>query len=430
MSSELSLPSEFSNVLEQLNSLTEKGKSLSLRASGLNRIAGQSVEGLRNILEKVKSISDTVKGLKSSLSQLNGLNAELQSKLTTTDNDFKTQMQALEAKYKSELEEERARQAAEIAEIKANMSDMSEKEKQKALEEAAVAAESQKEAIMAAQEEERSRLVSEYQTLNSQLLAQLQSIARNQAEVIQSLENALEQDPEQVTQTLSDIQSQVLSLLEAINIELQQSNEPSQEQPVQEQPVQPEQESSPSLRPSIEDVLSMPEAPVGEVSIQREKLNAPDINLDELDSSGEPVNEDAGIPPSNNTELFEYMLKTLADRERSGLLGRNTEDTYEQLKGDLRSWKLLSRDDNASEAELKTKRNYVYRLTNLLFNETKDITPKSGELSLQVGGKRKKTRKHKKVHFKTRSKNGGKKKKNGKSHKGGLKKRSKKTLKH
>lgn len=430
MSSELSLPSEFSNVLEQLNGLTEKGKSLSLRASGLNRIAGQSVEGLRNILEKVKSISDIVKGLKSSLSQLNGLNAELQSKLSTTDNDFKSQMQALEARHKSELEEERAKQAAEIAELKTNMSDVSEKEKQKALEEAGAAAESQKEAIMAAQEEERSKLVSEYQKLNSQLLAQLESIARNQAEVIQSLESALEQDPDQVTQTLSDIQSQVLSLLEAINIELQQTN-----QPVQEQIVQPEQESSPSLRPSIEDVLSMPEAPsgevlTGEVSNEREKLNAPDIDLDELDSSGEPVNEDAGVAPMNNIELFEYMLKTLADRSRSGLLGRNTEETYEQLKGDLRSWKLLSRDINASVPELKTKRNYVYRLTNLLFNETKDITPKSGELSLQVGGKRKKTRKHKKVHFRTRGKNGGKKKKNGKSHKGGLKKHSKKTLKH
>lgn len=425
MSSELSLPSEFSNVLGQLNSLTEKGKSLSLRASGLSSIAGQSVEGLRYILEKVKLISDTVRGLRSSLSKLNGLNAELQSKLTTTDNDFKSQMQALEAKHKSELEQERAKQNAEIADLKANMSDMSEREKQKALEEAATVAERQKEAIMAAQEEERSRLVSEYQTLNSQLLAQLESIARNQAEVIQSLESALEQDPDQVTQTLSDIQSQVLSLLEAINIELQQTNQPGQQEPVK-----PEQESSPSLSPSIEDVLSMPEAPTGEVSNQREKLNAPDIDLDELDSSGEPVNENAGMPPSNNTELFEYMLKTLADRSRSGLLGRNTEDTYEQLKGDLRSWKLLSRDPNASEAELKTKRNYVYRLTNLLFNETKDITPKSKELSLQVGGKRKKTRKHKKVHFRTRSKNGGKKRKGSKSHKGGLKKRSKKTLKH
>lgn len=425
MSSELSLPSEFSNVLEQLNSLTEKGKSLSLRASGLSSIAGQSVEGLRYILEKVKLISDTVRGLRTSLSKLNGLNAELQSKLTTTDNDFKRQMQALEAKHKSELEQERAKQNAEIADLKANMSDMSEREKQKALEEAATIAERQKEAIMAAQEEERSRLVSEYQTLNSQLLAQLESIARNQAEVIQSLESALEQDPDQVTQTLSDIQSQVLSLLEAINIELQQTNQPGQQEPVK-----PEQESSPSLSPSIEDVLSIPEAPTGEVSNQREKLNASDIDLDELDSSGEPVNENAGMPPSNNTELFEYMLKTLADRSRSGLLGRNTEDTYEQLKGDLRSWKLLSRDPNASEAELKTKRNYVYRLTNLLFNETKDITPKSKELSLQVGGKRKKTRKHKKVHFRTRSKNGGKKRKGSKSHKGGLKKRSKNTLKH
>lgn len=429
MSSDLPLPDEFEQVLGLLNGLTRRGESLSSRARGLNNIASQSVAGMRSVLEEVKKISGLVKGLKTSLSQLNALNAELRSKLDNVDSDFSQQMSALEANYNAELEKEKAKHAEEISRLQSEISQRSDSEKQQELARLREEADSQISALKASHDAEKMKLVDQYQRLNNDLLSRLNAIAQSQEAVIRDLESVINSDPGEISNSLSTIQAQILQLLNEINSELQNVE-------------QPRQELAPgygSLSPAVQQAFAMPMAPTQPLMVQppsSENLSPPEIDLDELEGEGsdELVSALAGAPPTRQDELFVYMLRVLAARARSGNFDENNINKYERLKTEMGAWKQLDRDiqsmPETQKAQLlqtlKSKKVQIYRLTNVLFNETNNIAPTSNELTLQSGGKRKKTRKHKKVHFKTRGKSGGKRRKGGKSRRSGAKKHTKK----
>lgn len=401
MSDEQPLPEEFLRVLSDLEKFNGSAASLSQKAQGLARISSLSVDGLRTISEKVTNISGLVKGLKSSLIELRNLNSELQSKINSSTSDFEQKRNELETTQRSQIEQERAKHAAEIAELEAKLSQLSSDEKQRALDAANEAAAAQQEAMKLAHEEEKTRLLNQYQELNKSLLRKLEMIAQNQGEVIMSLEEALSENPDAVTETLSSIQTQILSMLDVLQNDLQPVpiNEASNDSNLPPPPPPQEQRV-------LTPVITTPGLVNTSAPDTFENLKAPgDIDVETLENSTDPVPEQAGAPPSNQTELFYFMVRVLADRARSGLFGENAKDTYTQLKGYIKSWEQLTRDSSASLSELKTAKKNVYMLTNLLFNQTRDISPKSeGQIILQLGGKRKKTHKHKKGNVKTRGK--------------------------
>jgi len=413
---QLSLPSDFVNVLSKLNKLNEQGSSLSQRASGLNRIASESVEGLRIIYGKVKDINELVNRLKSSLARLSNLNEKLTSELESAKSGFKEEISNLESSQRAELASEKARSEAELAEIKSSLSQMSEEDKQRALEAAREASTQQQEAISAAHEEERGKMVLEYQDLNSRLLSELERIATNQAEVIASLDAALmgDQQQETLTGSLVEIQNNIVRLLDDIHGEL--SNERYED----------------SRSASLEQAVNMPEAPQGQL-LQEEPqqeiprdLFAPEIDLNSIEQSQEVPENAPGIDSENKDELFQYMLKILAARRR-GMGLRSSQRYDEDIKPEFNQWMNLSTNSNPNIASLSRQKNKLYGFVNSIFNETNDISPKSPTIELHQFGGRRTRRKYKRVHFKTRGKKGGKNggkrggKKGGKSRKGGKK---------
>ncbi len=421
----MSLPGDFVDVLSRLNKLNEQGSSLSQRASGLNRIASDSVEGLRMIYGKVKDINELVNRLKSSLSRLNQLNEKLTSELESAKSGFKQEMSNLESAHTSEIASEKARCESELAALKSSLSQMSEEDKQRELEAAREASSQQQEAIRAAHEEERSKMVSEYQELNSRLLSELERIATNQAEVIASLDAALmgDQQQETLTGSLVEIQNNIVRLLDDIHGEL--SNERYED----------------SGSRSVEQAANMPPPPpslqlIQETSQQEipSELIAPDIDLNYIEQSQDISDNAPGIDSENKDELFQYMLKILAARRREMEI-RESQRYDEDIKPEFNQWINLSRGSNPDIANLRRQKNILYGFVNSLFNQTKDISPKSPTIQLHQFGGRRTRRKYKRVHFKTRGKKGGKKggkrgrKKGGKSRKGG-KKGGKRTRKH
>lgn len=422
----MQLPDNFKDVLSKLNNLNDQGASLSKRASGLNRIASESVNQLSLIYGKVKAINELVNRLKSSLSRLNQLNEKLSSELESAKSGFKQEMSNLEAEQRAELSSEKARSEAELAALKSSLSQMSEEDKQRALEAAREASSQQQEAIRAAHEEERGRMVSGYEALNSRLLSELETIAINQANVIASLDAALMGDQEQETLTgsLVDIQNNIVRLLDDIQGEL--SNERYED----------------SGSRSVEQAVNMPEAPQGQLFQESSQLEipseliAPDIDLNSIEQSQDISENAPGIDSENKDELFQYMLEILAARRRE--MGIREGQRYdEDIKPEFNQWINLSRGSNPDIASLRRQKNVLYGFVNSLFNQTNDISPKSPTIQLQQFGGRRTRRKYKRVHFKTRGNKGGKKggkrggKKGGKSRKGkGGKKGGKRTRKH
>lgn len=412
----MSLPSDFVNVLSNLNKLNEQGSSLSKRASGLNSIASGSVEGLKNIYEKVNRINDLVNNLKSSLSRLNNLNEKLTSELESAKNGFQQEMSNLESSHRAELSSEKARSEAELAQLKSSLS-MSEEDKQSALEAARKASSQQQEAIRAAHEEERGKMVSEYDVFRSSLLSELERIATNQAEVIASLDAALMGDKQQETLTgsLVEIQNNIVKLLDDIHGKL--NNERYED----------------SGSRSVEQAVNMPEAPQGQLFQEAQQeiprdLFAPDIDLDNVTDIEDLKNS------TRISDKFKYMMKILKLRFDS--FSDSQKDEYQwKIDKPFQRWiEISSNPEGITNQQFLDQKTQIYENVKSLFNSTTDIEPTTDKIDLQVGGRRTR-RKYKRVHFKTRGKKGGKKggkrggKKGGKSRKGG-KKGGKRTRKH
>lgn len=413
------IPPEFNDILGQLNQLAERGSSISGRVSQLKENLRRALEGLKEISLKSASITEMVNRLKQHLVDLEGMNDELKQTLANTEYNFSQEMEGLRAKQASELDEARANLERERQELEARMleqSNMSQADKERALQELQQSSASQQEAIRMAHEEERAKLVGEYQRVYASLIQALTSIAQRQAEAINQIDAELT-DSEGLTTEFASVQQQITSLLASISDLLNDAN--AQRASVSQGQFQ--RAAAPVLQ---EQPVASPE------------IVAPNINLNEIESESSPDNipETADTPPQNNVDLFEYMLRVLAMRLKSGQMNERQIQSYnENIKPEFNYWSQLSKETPQNIASLTSQKKKVYYLVNYLFNATKDVAPKSPSDNINLVGGRK-TRRHKRVHFKTRAKRGGKSskkggKRGGKSRKGGKRsggKRSKK----
>jgi len=416
-------PPEFNNVISQLETLANTGSIISGRVAQLKANLKSSLDSLNDISSRTASISDLINRLKASLAELERKNEELERMLREGRANFESQMSELQQRQRNELEEERLRLVAEKEELQrsfAESTEMSQSERESAIREAEQAANErareQTEAIQKAHEEERTKLVAQYQKDYNGLLEALTRIAESQARAIGQINGELDES-EALTTEFATVQQQILGLLASISEIL---NDGHAQGSVPPPPSFGQRQLLPVGSPSEE--------------LEENYLAPENIDLDELEASEEPMPEQVSNIPTEREELFKFMLRTLAQRARTGL-GANVLQDYEQLKGNLRDWKFTSNRPDANLEDLKRKKLYAYRMTTLLFNKTNDISPTSTQLTLQAGGRR--TRRHRRrVHFKTRANKGrkcgkkGGKKRGRKSHKGGKRSGGKRTRKH
>jgi len=412
-------PAEFKDVIRQLETLSDSGSAIYGRVAQLKANLKTSLDSLNDISSRTASISDLINRLKASLSELERKNEDLERMLREGRTNFEREMTELQERQGRELVEEIQRLAAEKDELQrrfAESAQMSQAERESAIREAAEAADKrareQTEAIQRAHEEERAKLVAQYQKDYNGLLEALTRIAESQARAIGQINGELDES-EQLTTEFATVQQQILGLLASISQILTDGRV---------------EDSSP-LPPSVGQRQLLP---VGSPSEElKENYLAPqDIDLNILEQSEEPIPEQVSNIPTDREELFKFMLRTLAQRARTGF-GENSLQDYNQLKKNLRTWKWMSSIEDSDPKKIKTLYTQTYIMTNLLFNKTNDIYPTSTQLILQDGGRR--TRRHRrKVHFKTRANKSGKggKKRGRKTHKGGKRSGRKRTRKH
>lgn len=379
---------KFDNVLIKLNSIVERGNNISGKVNLLINGLKEPLNGLNIVLNSTAKINELVKRMKMSLYNLQNTNKELQDKLSNSSSVFDSKMNELKSSHESELEQLRNSLVSEKDQLESSFnerSNMSQEDKESALQEIEKAAREQLEAVEKAHEEERNKLIAHYDSEYDSLIQALTNIAVRQAEAINKIDDELK-DSEELTNEFASVQNQIIGLLASISELLNDTSGQSLQL---------------SEQPAVQQALSMPIAPTS--PIQLENLLAPEEDLENLENSRESIPEKVSNVPTNIEELFKFMLRTLAQRARTGL--ENNLQDYEKLKTDLKNWKLNSLS-NTNDENLKRQKLEVYRLTDLLFNKTNNIYPISSNLTLQTGGR--KTRRYRKVRFNTRGKKAGK----------------------
>ena len=401
MSTETSLPTEFNDIISQLNNLNERGKTISTKVSGLSSVSKQAKESLRSLLNKTSQLSELIKNLKRSILELKAINDELQSKLNTTTNEYETKSELLKSQQTSQMQELSEKYEKLKEELEKSL--LSESEKEAELERLKQQARTSEDALNATHTEEKQKILEEFSRLNAVLLRQLSNIATNQAVVIESIEAAIsDRDSDAITRNLVDIQNQIVSLSEAINIELGQ-----------EQPPPPQE---PGILQQIENTIFPSEntSPSEDLS----NYKAPNIDFNDL-SILRTVSINSG---TDNNIIFEYMLKTLyLDNKNNKISNNNMTGPYNQLMETFDEWKRNSENSNTDVEILSKLKQDTYDLLEQLFNTIYDQNKIRFNRTSdnKIGGqKTRNTRKHRKVHFKTRGKKGGKKRKGTKHHKG------------
>ncbi len=418
------IPQDFADVLGRLNYVMSQGTTISGRVKQLKTILAASLERLRKINENTTSIDDLVKRLKSRLNELEQMNNDLQSRLASNEANFQEQMRELQERQSTELkqaneqfEAEKAALAAERAALESSFSeksDLSDREKQaalenaqKTLEEAKQASEAQIKGILESQQQEREKLVQKYQAEYNSLIRTLTNIADNQKNIIDQIGQELT-EPEELTNEFSNVQTQIESLLAGISTLLNDTSSPVQSSSLNSAfPPPPPPQGEFPLSPAPQDQL--PLQPRSDVP---ENLVPPNINFDEIERTpSAEIPESIGDPPlDNKKELFEYMLRVLAFRFKSGQMSGSEPRMYQQLKNVLSSW---SRKYNSGDSieNLNKMKTQAYQQTSKFFNDTARIPPNQNTKAFLSGGRR--TRRRKRVHFKTRSKRGTKSGKKG-----------------
>jgi len=388
------MPPGYAEIFQQLDQLNARGSNAASNAAKYRSIAEKSREGLNGISEKVQELSDIIKALKGLLANLSRTNVDLQTRLDQINRECDAKVARAVEKMEEETQAVRQKCEEEKRQLQAETIANSDMEKRKALAELDQQAKTQIEEIQKASMREIESIKAEQLNLNERILNALKNVARNQEIVITGLESALtEGDPDQLNGELSSIQQQVLSLLESIKVELETSMTGTLPPPPPSRPFPPLPPPR-HLKP-IQD---------SNETLATNSLVAPPPQID-------LSNETEVLPltsSSNDDEKFQYMMKTLNNAKLKGALDEINSTSYQSiLNVYLRNWSELSSSD------LTYFKNRLYRGTRDLYNKMYPSYPINySSESMQRGGK---SRKHRKVHFKTR---------------GGGKKRGKRTKRH
>ena len=385
------MPQGYAEIFQQLDKLNARGSAASSNATKYRSIAEKSREGLNAISGKVQELADIIKELKGLLATLSRTNVDLQTRLEQINRECDANVARAVEKMEEETRAVRQKCEEEKRQLQSETIANSEMEKRKALAELDQQAQAQIDEIQKASTREIESIKAEQLNLNERILNALKNVARNQEIVITGLESALTGgDPDQLNVELSSIQQQVLSLLDSIKVELERSMTEAL----------PQAPTGPVTR-SIEPRARQPE-PRAQTPEIPPNYSAPNIDF------SSPVRPLSATP--TNDEKFEYMLKTLNNDKNFNKLNDDYTDRYNnQVLRLFEQWKQMSKIPTISNNGLKDQKNLLYQTLYKLF---KDIYPSANLRLNQVGGK---SRKHRKVHFKTR---------------GGGKKRGKRTKRH
>jgi hypothetical protein len=379
------LPPEYAEIFQQLDQLNARGSVLANNAAMYRSIADRSIEGLSAISSKVKQLADMIKALKALLANLNNINSDLQSRLDQIDSEYELRIAELNSKLQSEIEQERAACEEQKRVLVEQLRGSSEAEKTAAIQQLEQQSQTTEARIKAEHDRAIQEAKAEQMRLGEGILRALRNVAKNQEIVIIGLEKALtgDRDPSELLQELSAIQSQVEGLLDGIKVEL----ENLQSGALPQAPAGP-----------LPSALSG--APQGSVQEIPPNYFAPEIDFN---SPILPLTE-----TSNNDEKFEYALKKLYTANKEGELSDDLGSRYNwSVLGPFNAWKALRNTETATAEGVLDKKRLLYKNVMSLYNEA--FSPE--RINIQAGGR--KTRRRRKVHFKTRrgGKKGGKRSK-------------------
>lgn len=89
------IPSQYSDIFQQLNQLNRRGYNLSQNAVKYKTMTNMSLQGLQNISEKVELLARLIGGLKSSVNSLSDLNTQLQGQLDSNNSEYDEKIRRL-----------------------------------------------------------------------------------------------------------------------------------------------------------------------------------------------------------------------------------------------------------------------------------------------------------------------------------------------